>query len=378
MAAQNNSGKVSGKKGTGKAAARKKRKQKRIALLAVEAVVVVVLIAALYLVTKLDYVHKTEVDEDEVTNTTQESEDLLVDEDAIAINDAASAHMAGYRNIALFGVDSRNENLGKGCRTDTILIASINETTKDVKLVSIYRDTYLNQGNDSYKKANSAYASGGPQQAIKMLNMNLDMNITDYVTVGWAGVADTIDALGGVEIEVDDEEISHLNNYQVETSDSLGRSYKKVTSTGLQTLDGIQAVSYCRIRYTAGDDYKRTERQREVIKAIADKAKKASPKTLDKIANDVFPQTATSLKLTEILNLVSDVASYNIADTSGFPSEQYRTTGVIGGNGDCVIPTPLSDGVLELHTFLFGDTGEYQPSSTVEEISEKIHSDTGK
>lgn len=136
--------------------------------------------------------------------------------------------MSGYRNVALFGVDARDKSLGKGNRTDTIIVASINETTKEVKLVSVYRDTYLNIGNDSYNKANSAYAKGGPLQAINMLNMNLDLNITDYVTVGWAGVADTIDALGGVEIDVDESEINHLNNYQVETSKSLGNRITKL------------------------------------------------------------------------------------------------------------------------------------------------------
>lgn len=377
MAAKNGSEKATGKKTT--RVERKKRKQRKIAILAIEAVVVVVLIVALYLITKLDVIHKDEIsDEDIVTNDTVD-DSLLVDEDDVEINDNISEHMQGYRNIALFGVDARNNNLGKGVRSDTIIIASINESTKEVKLVSVYRDTYLNLGTDKYSKATEAYAAGGAKQAINMLNMNLDMNITDYVTVGWAAVADTVDALGGIEIDVDSEELKHLNNYQVETAESLGRSYTKLTETGLVTLDGIQAVSYCRIRYTAGDDFKRAERQREVIQALADKAQsvaKSNPSKLDTIANEVFPQTATSLTLSEILELVADIGSYEIVDTSGFPVAEYRTTGLIR-SADCVIPVDLETNVMILHEFLFGDVGDYTPSAEVQSYGEIIRQDSG-
>lgn len=379
MAAKKGSGASGGKRMT--KAQRKRRKQKKIAILAIEAVVVVVLVIALYFVSKLDIIHREDIsDEDIITNEEME-EGLLVDAEDVTINDNIGGHMEGYRNIALFGVDARNNNLGKGVRSDTIIIASINENTKEVRLVSIYRDTYLNLGNDSYSKCNEAYAVGGAKQAINMINMNTDLNITDYVTVGWAAVADTVDALGGIQIDVDAEELKHLNNYQVETSQSLGRNYKRLEQTGLVTLDGIQAVSYCRIRYTAGDDYKRTERQREVIQALADKAKAATPDKLDQIANKVFPQTATSLKLTEILDLLKDITSYNIVETSGFPSAEYRGTGVIkaGGrdHGDCVIPVDLETNVMILHQFLFGDVGDYKPSEAVQSYSEKIRSDSG-
>lgn len=379
MSAKKGSGASGGKKMT--KAQRRKRKQKKIAILAIEAVVVVVLIIALYFVTKLDIIHKEDISDEEIITNDANEEGLLVDASDVTINDNLGSHMDGYRNIALFGVDARNNNLGKGVRSDTIIIASINENTKEVRLVSIYRDTYLNLGNDSYSKCNEAYAAGGAKQAINMINMNTDLNITDYVTVGWAAMADTVDALGGIEIDVDSEEQFHLNNYQVETSQSLGRSYNRLNQTGLVTLDGIQAVSYCRIRYTAGDDFKRTERQREVIQAIADKAKKASPDKLDQIANKVFPQTATSLKLTEILDLLKDITSYNIVETSGFPSAEYRTTAIIkaGGrnHGDCVVPVDLETNVMILHQFLFGDVGDYTPSQAVQGYSERIRSDSG-
>ena len=351
---------------------RQARQKKRMILFAVEAVLIVVLATVLFFVTKVDKMEATEIDESEIAfnegigNTEGESGEV-------------PEAMKGYRNIALFGVDSRNGALGKGTLSDTILVASINEDTKEIRLISIFRDTYLNLGNDTYNKANNAYSKGGPKQAINMLNMNLDLNITDYVTVGFQGVVDTVDALGGVEIEVDEAEISHLNNYQIGTSEAIGRKnqYTKVTSTGMQTLDGLQATSYCRIRYTAGDDFKRAERQREVITAISQKVKNASASQLNDIANKVFGQTATSLELSEILELLEGVQGYTIVASDGFPFEEMRGTGTVGRKGSCVIPVDLEANVVKLHKFLF-DVDNYQPSDSVKEYSAKIHQDTGK
>ena len=255
------------------------------------------------------------------------------------------------------------------------MVASINQDTGDVKLVSVYRDTYLNKGNDKYNKCNGAYADGGPEQAINMLNMNLDLNITDFVTVGFAGLTDTIDALGGVYIDVDSEEIKHINNYQMCIAEDLKRSYTEVTETGLQLLDGLQATAYCRIRYTAGDDFKRAERQREVLQAVSEQAKKASVSSLTKIANDVFPEVYTSLKLDEIITLLTEVSKYEVVGESGFPNETMRATGNIGSKGSCVIPVDLESNVVWLHQFLF-DNASYTVSKEIKTYSDKIYSDT--
>ena len=367
----------SGKKRLTKAE-REKRKRNRIILITVEVFVLFLMILALYVVSLYSKIDKTDISEEDIVINEGIAKKETVDKEDITTNEISTGHMDGYRNVALFGVDSRDNSLGKGTRSDTIIVASINETTKEVKLVSVYRDTYLNLGNDSYGKANAAYAQGGPLQAINMLNMNLDLNITDYVTVGWAGVADTIDALGGVDIEVDEAEVSHLNNYQVETSKSLGyKSFTKVTKTGMQTLNGIQAVSYCRIRYTAGDDFKRAERQQEVIQAILDKAKSGNISALNKAANTIFEEISTSLTLAECMELLKDVANYSIGATGGFPNEQYRTTGNVGA-ASCVISTDISSDVVALHQFLFGDTSDYTPSSQVETISGEVHGRTGR
>ena len=209
------------------------------------------------------------------------------------------------------------------------------------------------------------------------MDMNMDMNITDFVTVGFAGLTDTIDALGGVMIDVDAEEIKHINNYQICIAEDLKRSYTPVTDTGLQLLDGLQATAYCRIRYTKGDDFKRAERQREVLMAVAEKAKTASPSTLNTIANDVFNEVYTSLDLSEIVELLGDVGKYSITANAGFPEENHRQTGTIGSKGSCVVPSSLSDNVQWLHEFLFEDE-TYSPSSAVQEYSDKIKADTSQ
>lgn len=291
--------------------------------------------------------------------------------------------MKGYRNIALFGVDSRKGDLIKGTRSDTIIIASINLDTKEVKLVSVYRDTYLNlMGNyGTYNKCNIAYKSGGGQQGINMLNTNLDLNIDGFVTIGFEGLRDVIDALGGVYIDVDAGELKHINNYQIEMVEKLeGLSesdYIEVKNTGYQLLNGLQATAYCRIRYTSGGDYKRTERQREVIKACLEVAKTASATTLIDICNNVIGEVCTSLDVAEITSLLKDVTSYSIVGDEGFPNSKMITTAYVGSKGDCVIPLDLESNVAWLHEYLF-DEKDYVPSETVKEISQKIYDDTNK
>lgn len=341
-----------------------KKKRTKIILFVVEIFILLIMVVVLYGVLKVEKVGKVELPEEEIVINPE-------------VEEKVETTMKGYRNIALFGVDSTTGALTKNTRSDTIMIASINLDSGDCRLVSVYRDTYLNLSNDSYNKCNAAYAKGGPMQAINMLNMNMDLNITDFVTVGFAGLSDTIDALGGVMIDVDSEELKHINNYQICMAEDLKRSYTPVTSTGYQLLDGLQATAYCRIRYTAGDDFKRAERQREVLMAIADKAKKASPATLNSVANAIFDKDEiyTSLDLSEILELLSNITKYAIVDQAGFPEDSMRATGTIGSKGSCVVPVSLADNVQWLHEFLFQDE-EYSPSEAVLEYSQKVKEDT--
>lgn len=341
-----------------------KKKRTKILLFILEIFILLIMVVVLYGVLKVEKVGKVDLPE----------EDIVINPE---VEEKVETTMKGYRNIALFGVDSTTGALTKNTRSDTIMIASINLDTGECRLVSVYRDTYLNLSNDSYNKCNGAYAKGGPMQAINMLNMNLDMNITDFVTIGFAGLSDTIDALGGVMIDVDEAELKHINNYQICMAENLKRDYTPVTSTGYQLLDGLQATAYCRIRYTAGDDFKRAERQREVLMAVADKAKTASPATLNSVANAIFDkdEVYTSLDLSEILELLGEIGKYEIVDQGGFPEESMRATGTIGSKGSCVVPVSLAENVQWLHKFLFADE-DYTPSSVVLECSEKVAADT--
>ena len=289
--------------------------------------------------------------------------------------------MKGYWNIALFGVDAVNsDQLYKNSRSDSMMIASVNMDTGEIKLVSVYRDTYLNKGNDKYGKCNGAYSAGGAPQAMSMLNMNMDLAITDFVTVGYHAVKECVDGLGGVWIDVDSAELEHINNYQlsiIRDTDIPKSEYVEVTDTGYQLLNGLQATAYCRIRYTKGDDYKRAERQREVIKAIEAQAKEADLKTLEKVATGVLKYVYTSLDETDIFDLLKNISNYSIIDEGGFPTEDFRTSDTIGADGSCVVPLDLEENVVWLHKFLF-DEEDYEVSSTVKECSDKIKFYTSK
>ena len=280
--------------------------------------------------------------------------------------------MTGYTTYALFGLDhrSRNEKLNTE-NSDTIIIASINNDTKAVKLVSVYRDTLLNVKDDTYSKANAAYALGGPAQAVNMLNTNLDLNITDYVSIDFDALVTVVDCLGGLDIPLSYAEIVHMNNYCVETAEETGKSYTPVelpepkpedqeAIVGTYHLNGVQATSYCRIRYTASLDMGRTERQRRVIQMIVDKAKKAGLSTIFDIMDQVFPMVKTSVSKTEILKLIPAMIGYSIDETTGFPQD-YKFATV---KGSVIVPTTLDSNVLKLHQFLYGNTN-YTPTQDV-------------
>ena len=353
--------KTSGKKASSKKT--KKRKKAKMITFAIEAAILIVLLIVLYVLNRTELLSKVTYDEEVV----QESVNELTKE--------TLEKMEEYTNIALFGLDTRQAgSLGKGNRSDTIMVASINNDTKDVKIVSVYRDSYLNLANDKYRKCNEAYSVGGPEQAVAMLNMNLDLKIDHYMSVDFLAVSEVVDLLGGIEIDVDEYEIEHLNNYTVETSKVTGKKTEKLTKTGLQTLDGVQATSYCRIRYTAGDDFKRTERQREVLETIAKKAKTMSVSQLDEIIKKVFPMCATNMTVDQLLAIAADGLSYNIVGTSGFPFDVV--TDSVGSAGSCVVPVDMEKNVSQLHKYLY-DAENYQPSETVVKISDKIKNDTG-
>ncbi len=343
----------------------KRRLVKNIPLLIAEICMLVAAVVILYVVvTATDEVERRPIDKGRsiINKEVKQTQKKKKEEQKVS---------KGYHNIALFGVDARDGQLGRGTRSDTIIIASINLDTQEIKLVSVFRDTYLNLSNDTYNKCNAAYAQGGPEQAISMLNMNLDLDITDYVTVGFGGLIDSIDALGGIEMEIQDAEISHLNNYQLTMAEELGVDYTPIEHSGKQLLNGMQATAYCRIRYTKGDDFRRAERQRDVLTAMVEKAKEASVSSLKEMVTAILPEVETSLGVNDIVSVLGTVAGYNVVASDGFPFEDGRVGATVGSKGSCVIPVDLTDNVTALHELLYPGT-EYQPSQQVHSISLEI------
>ena len=351
--------------------ARPKSKIKKI-LFAVEIIVLLLFIGGLYvygqLNSKLDKINQPVLDDSKI-KVNQEVQDSI---------DSQESTLTGYTTYALFGIDHRDKNTALGGEnSDTIIIASVNNDTKDVKLVSVYRDTLLNLGNDTYSKANAAYAYGEAEQAITMLNTNLDLNISEYATVNFNALTTIIDDLGGLDMDMSYAEIVHMNNYCVETSEETGKDYTPIELPDRPDdieavqyhyhLNGVQATSYCRIRYTASLDMGRTERQRRVIQMIVSKAKSAGLGKIFKIMDDVFPMVTTSMTKDEILQLLPTLIGYSVDDTTGFPSS-FKFSNV---KGSIIVPTTLESNVIELHKFLYGDEA-YTPSATVLANSEKI------
>ena len=334
---------------------RRNKRRKRIFVLTAEVIILTFLLGTAYVMAKYDKIQRVEID----------SENVTVNEGAVK---------EGYTTVALFGGDSREGQLGAGTHADTIIIASIDNKTKEIRLVSIYRDTFLKQKDDKYNKANSAYFRGGPEEAISMLNENLDLDIEDYVTVDFKALVDTIDLMGGIEIDIQEEEVQYMNEFLQETADVAGTEANFIEHAGEQKLDGAQAVTYA--RSTAGGDYKRTERQRLVIEKIFEKAVKTKISTINKIIDKVFEQVSTSFSLKEALGLAAGVADYQLGETAGFPFEKqddvrYKNCGSV------VVAQGLAENVQELHTFLYPNEEEKPVSDTVQQISDDIAYLTG-
>ena len=363
---------------------KKKRHIGRKILFGVEILVLILLVGVLFLYTQIN----KRMDS---LNFTQ-----AADEQEVQINEsvAGSEVLSGYTNIALFGVDKRAEDEGAYGNSDTAIIASINNDTKEVRLVSLYRYTYMRvdedeYGNGIYNKCNSAYLRGGPMQAVNMMNTNMDLDIENYVAVDFSAMATVVDCLGGLDIPMSYEEIEHMNNHCVETSQQTGMDYTPIEKPdpapedqsqilGTYHLNGVQVTAYCRIRQTASGDQGRTERQRLVLDLLAEKAKSADLSTLNDIVDQVFPLIQTNFSKSQLIRLGTSILTYSMGENTGFPVDY-----VMGGDLtvpvtglDCIIPTTLETNVKYLHEFLFSDE-DYQPSETVTIRSDFVVDRTG-
>lgn len=302
---------------------------------------------------------------------------LEIEKEELAINEGANDVQKGYTNIALFGLDARDTSLGAGNRSDAIMVLSINNDTKEVRIVSIYRDTLLEieDGSGVTAKVNAAYAYGGPELAIKTLNANLDLEITEFVAVNWKALTLAIDELGGVTVSVEQNELTSLNMSITEQLQSIGGYSEGVFETGDLKLNGTQAVAYARIRSTDQGDITRTERQREVLSAMVDEALKSDMKTINNIIDEVFPYIYTSITKDEMYDLAKALFDYEMTDTAGFPFSY--TIPNHATKGSIIVATDLESNVAALHYFLYG-TQNYQPTQDVVDISGSIVSEVGQ
>ncbi|MCD8149900.1 MAG: LCP family protein [Clostridiales bacterium] len=344
-----------------------RRRRRRIILFVVEIVILVLVLAVLFIYQKLNLLDTS----------------YQLDRSKIQVNEVEGSTeeiFAENLTIAVFGLDNRTQGVYTTGNSDVIMVLNIDSNTNEMTMVSVYRDTYLNVAavdeEDKFRKCNSAYAYGGVEQAITMLNRNLDLDIDNYVCVDFAAVAEAIDILGGVEIEIESTaELGYLNDYIEATNQILDTNSPTISSTGTHTLDGVQAVAYSRIRYTSGGDYKRAARQRIVLSAMFSKVKSASLSQLNELLDTVFPDIQTDLSKQDLLTMASAMLSYDISSSGGFPYD--KTTMTLNSTvGSIVVPCDLESNVIALHEQLFGEEN-YTPSSTVQEYSDYIISSTG-
>ncbi len=294
---------------------RKKRQQRKIILVILAVILALIGLVAAYVWSKYGKMGRIDIKDKDV-----KINDLSVD---------TQKTLEGYDNIALFGLDNRSTGNFERGNSDTIIVVSINKKSGEIRMASVYRDTYLDIGDNNFRKANAAYANGGPKQAIEMLNKNLDLDITDYVSVDFSALVDAIDALGGIELDITAEEAEWLNGYIVETNEVTGHNSGPVSP--LMTLNAL----------------------------------------LDKM----LPQISTSLGMTEMLGLAGNVTKYHMGENTGFPFDKV-TPGNVGSAGDAVVPVNLAENVAQLHAFLY-DNENYTPSETVQSVSAAIQSNTG-
>ena len=280
-----------------------------------------------------------------------------LDENDLNVSAEAAESLSNFRNIAIFGIDSREDTYSKGNRSDCIIIASMNNDTKEVKLVSVYRDTYVQIEGHGLDKITHAYSYGEAPLAIKTLNTNFDLNITEFVTVNFDAVKEIVDDIGGISMNITSEEVSQIPG---------------LTKAGTYNLTGEQALAYARIRHAEGGDYKRTERMRDVLTAVLNKVKTFSISELNKFIDEVLPKVYTNITAGDVFSMIPSLASIKVTDSIGWP---YETRGITLDRWYGV-PVTLESNVTRLHQEVFGEN-DYVPSDTVKQISQDIIDKTG-
>ena len=268
------------------------------------------------------------------------------------VEDKLSKYDDSITNIALFGIDASDGGVG---RSDSIMIATIDTHNKKLKLTSIMRDSYVNIDGRGLDKINHAYAFGKAELAIKTLNENFDLNISEFAAVNFSTLPKIIDKLGGIELDIDSEELQYINGYISDLNGINNTSVSPISSTGLQHVNGTQAMAYCRIRYTSGGDYKRTERHREVLSKMFEKILSMSPTSYPSLLNEILPMISTSLSASEIMDLGNEVLKVGSTslEQERFPLDGYCEGQMIGGVYYLTFDKETT--VNQLHDYIFED-----------------------
>ncbi len=238
------------------------------------------------------------------------------------------------KNIAVFGLDSRNNDF-EG-RSDAIIIITIDDVHDKIKMTTVARDSYVEIEGNGKDKITHAHWFGGPELAVKTLNQNFNMEITDYVTVNFFGMVEIIDEIGGVELDVDHQEMKIVNEKYAPELNEIGLTCEKITTTGVQKLTGAQALAYSRNRYSSGGDIERGNRQKEVLTAIYHSLTSIDATQLHTLVKIVLDNCQTSLTNTEITKLASwaalnmpSIESLSLPDADCNP--QYGDSGYVNG-----------------------------------------------
>ena len=280
-----------------------------------------------------------------------------INKDDLSIETVVKEDLEDYRNIAILGIDARADTYSEGNRSDGIIIASINEKTNEIKLTSVYRDTYVDIDGHGLDKLTHAYSYGGPQLALKTLNKNFDLNIEEFVAVNFDAVKEIVDSVGGISMPITAEEAPHI---------------KGIDGPGTYVLSGEKALAYARIRYAEGGDYKRTERMREVLTGVFNKVKNFNARQMNSFIDTTFPKIYTNIRPDEIRALIPKAAQFKIVNSIGWP---YNVKGITLDRWYGV-PVTLEANVVRLHKEIFNQE-DYVVSDTVKQISDSIVAKTG-
>ncbi len=343
----------------------KKRRRRLAAIIVLEAILLTAALAFIWVISKYDTIQKPTWGKNNVDRNTAMADEVV------------EQMKEGYTDIMVFGVDATS-TLDGGSGADVNILVHINNKTGEIQLVSLYRDLYLNVGGSEFRKLTDIYRRDGAEGALGAINMNLDLHIDQFLTVNWESIAKTIDLLGGVEINVPEVALWQLNGYITETVKTTGIGSTQLKKPGVQRLDGIQTVAFCRIRkinmpgYSAGD-YGRTERQREVIALLLQQAKKCSLSQLNAIADGMLPEMLTNVELATILGMASNVMKYDIVDTKGFPFNQVSSDVA----SSIVNSRDIVTDIEALHHYLYGTDTGYEVSDYAKEIAKKLYAIPG-